>query len=169
MSHFRAALLKGVVYVKARKGFIATSFAVFFAMLLGLIALYAISLSIGTVNEEGRMTLQAERSIYPIAWSTANAVFQHLIDNDAGIPTSVTSNDIPPFIVSTDRVGVYVTGEVTGSKNGGVRVITGATRVDNIAKVIDNGVLSSDVVVRGFLSPDASVTPPGPPWTIIWR
>ena len=156
--------------MKARKGFIATSFAVFFAMLLGLIAVYAISIGVGTVNEEARMTLQAERSLYPMAWSAANAVLQHLKEDHLAIPTSPPISDDFDFTVATDKAGVYVKGVVWGNRTSGVRVITGATRADSTDRVnnvrSNDIILSSDVVVRGFLSPDATIIPP---WTIVWR
>ena len=149
--------------MKAREGFVATSFAVLFAVVLGMVAMYAFGLAVLTSKEETRMTLEMERSLYPIAWSTTNAVLEHLMANAGSIASSI-SDDVS-FDIHEGAVGVHVRSIVSGDKTKGVRVTTGATRLDNAARIA-NGILSSDVIARGFLSPDA-VSPPT--WTIVWR
>ena len=150
--------------MKARKGFIATTFAVLFALLLGMVAMYAIKLGVMTTREEARMTEDTERSVYPIAWSITNALLHHLKDNIGDISNINADNLL--FTVSADlgiKHDVTVSCDIGGSKAGGIRVTTGAS-LRTPDEVIAKGLLSHDVIIRGFLSPDISGN-----YTIIWR
>ena len=153
--------------MKARKGFIATTFAVLFAVALGIVAMYAVSLGLQTTKEETRMTEDMERSVYPIAWSVTNAMLHHLkdkLENDPGITISADNHIFTvPASPGGIKNDVTVSCDVGGSRSIGVRVTTGASLRPQV-DVESSGLLSRDVIVRGFLYPDSSGN-----YTIIWR
>ena len=164
--------------MKARKGFIATSFAVLFALLLGMVAMYAVGLGVQTTKEEARMTEEMEHSLYPIAWSTANFVLESLRDayNNPTAPGSQAVADtflrgsLSNTPVSTDVVTLAVPVGDAGSlfwvscdvRVDGVVGTTTALRVKSRAYAAKY----SSIEVKGFLSPDVSGLGG---YTIIWR
>jgi len=72
--------------MKARRGFIATSFTIIIALFLLLASAFVFEAGLSSVSEEAWFTSNMERSLYPIAWSTTNFVLQSLYDEaDSGV------------------------------------------------------------------------------------
>jgi len=142
-----------VIDVKARKGFVATTIAVVVALFLIMTSIYAISLGVGTLREERWMTEQAQRSLYPIAWSATNVVLQHLRNNIGIVNISGGSHSFDVKVGSENTsFDLVVSCDVSGSSSSVIRVTTG----------VSAGTLG-EVIVRGFLSKDV------PDWKIVWR
>jgi hypothetical protein len=158
--------------MKARKGFIATSFAVLFALLLGMTAMYAIGLGVQTSKEEARMIEEMQYSLYPIAWSTTNFVLESLRDayNDQSdldsqkIAKIFLSGDFTTSPFSIDVTFTVPVGAGSVSCNVKVEGRSGAPRVKTRA-FTDR---YSSVEVQGFLSPDHLGVYPDT-WSIVWR
>ena len=165
--------------MKARKGFIATLLAVMVAMILLLTSAYLISMGVGTVREEARITEETQRSLYPVAWSTTNFVLLSLKDAymsptlprslqtaavflDGNINTSPISTDIVSFTVKvgpdSNLLDVFVSCDVTGSAAGRIKVESTARtyRPGWNERITSVGILSKDVT-----------DPSG--WKIVWR
>ena len=147
--------------MKARKGFIATVLAVVIALFLLVTSIYAIRVGMMTVREETNMTLEAQRSLYPIAWSITNAVLQHLRDKNGGI---VGNGETYKFTIKagseTNPFNVTVSCDVYGDSSV-IRVTTGVS-ARTLADVSARGLVSGDVIARGSVSAADG-------WAIVWR
>ena len=171
----------GVVDMKARKGFVATVFAVLIALLLGVVGMYAISLGDRTSREEARMSLQTQRSYYPIAWSTTKFVLESLKEAyevnqaggtpDADVVAIFLSGDINFSPVSPDIIRVPPFTFKVGTGNSAFDVmcnvqVEGRSKALRVkTSVYDATSTYASFDVKGFLSPDHT----GTDWTIIWR
>jgi len=165
-----------VVDLKIRKGFIATPIAMIVALFLAMTSAYVFHTGMQTLREEAWMTSNKERSLFPMAWSTANFVLQSLyadtpgFDGPASIffftrdpynlsaPILITDTDPNRFFIPdiSDARGV-ISSEITisGSEATGFRVTSTAfSKKDGILKSQD---------VTGMLSPHASG------WRVVWR
>ena len=162
--------------MKARKGFVGTLFAVTIALVLTIISGYVLGIAMQTIRQEAWVTLDTQRSLYPVAWSVTNYVLQSLrpvFDAYEANPAFPFNDDVSmvffngnpanlsdPITIEFDIPGVaFCVVTLFGDKSTGIRVSSTASN--------ERDGISKSRTVKGLLYP--YVTGGAREWRIIWR
>jgi len=154
--------------MKARRGFIATSFTIVIALFLLLASAYVFEAGLNSVREEAWFTSNMERSLYPMAWSTTNFVLQSLYNEaDSGVYGSawdlfVSGDASSQVSFYMPNVGGVASCEITLLKIPAWNVPE-AIYVYTTASSLKDGILKKKTV-KGVLGKDASGS-----WDIRWN